>query len=49
MKQESNVELEEKRRELEQQQKEAEVNYHRISGALALINQLIEEQKTTKK
>lgn len=31
----------EKKKELEKQLKETEANYHRISGAIALINQLI--------
>ena len=41
-------ELEKKKQELEQQLKEAEINYHRIAGALALINQLLESEKNTK-
>ena len=41
--------LQEKRQELENQLKEIEMNYHRISGAIALINQLISEQEPKEK
>ena len=41
--------LQEKRQELENQLKETEVAYHRINGAIALIDQLISEQEPKEK
>jgi len=44
----NNISLEERKQELEKQLKEIEANYHRVSGALALINQLIKENPLKK-
>tara|TARA_R100000734_G_C3230600_1_gene38762 strand:- start:110 stop:274 length:165 start_codon:yes stop_codon:yes gene_type:complete len=39
------AELEEKVQGLTEQQKQAEVNYHQVTGALAVSQQLLEEAK----
>ena len=41
--------LKERKQKLEAQLKEIEVNYHRVAGALALVNQLLEEPVKPKK
>jgi hypothetical protein len=38
-------ELEKKREDLQNQQKQAEMNFHQITGALAVVDQMIEEEK----
>ncbi len=42
-------ELEKKREELQTQQKQAEMNFHQITGALTVVDQLIEESKQNTK
>jgi len=37
--------LEKKREDLVNQQKAAEANFHQVTGALAVVDQLIEEEK----
>jgi hypothetical protein len=39
------AELEEKVQSLTEQQKQAEINYHQVTGALAVSQQLLEEAK----
>ena len=38
-------ELEEQVQQLTEQQKQAEVNYHQVTGALAVSQQLLEKEK----
>tara|TARA_R110002020_G_scaffold224138_4_gene433578 strand:- start:579 stop:743 length:165 start_codon:yes stop_codon:yes gene_type:complete len=39
----TSVELKEQLKELTDQQKQAEVNFHQIAGAIAMTNQLLEK------
>ena len=41
--------LEEKRDELLQQQKQMEANFHQITGAIALVEQMIQDDKAEDK
>ena len=41
--------LEERKQELLNQQKQMEANFHQITGAIALIDQMIEDDKKGKK
>lgn len=41
--------LEERLAQLQEQQKQAEVNFHQIAGAIAMVQQQIEEEKNPKK
>ena len=41
--------LEEKRDELLQQQQQMEANFHQITGAIALVEQMIQDDKTEDK
>lgn len=41
--------LEERKQELLNQQKQMEANFHQITGAIALIDQMIEDDKNGKK
>lgn len=40
--------LEERQAQLQEQQKQAEVNFHQIAGAIAVLQQQIEEQAEAK-
>tara|TARA_Y100001951_G_C11260405_1_gene252145 strand:+ start:408 stop:581 length:174 start_codon:yes stop_codon:yes gene_type:complete len=37
--------LKKKREELQNQQKQAEMNFHQVTGALAVVEQMIEEEE----
>tara|TARA_R110002012_G_scaffold46401_1_gene122676 strand:+ start:346 stop:504 length:159 start_codon:yes stop_codon:yes gene_type:complete len=41
--------LEERKQELLNQQKQMETNFHQITGAIAVIDQMIEDDKNGKK
>jgi hypothetical protein len=41
--------LKERRDELNNQQKQMEANFHQITGAIALVNQMIEDEENAKK
>ena len=41
------AELEEQLKGLTEQQKQAEINFHQITGAVAVTNQLLEKAKET--
>jgi len=41
--------LEERLEELQNQQKQMEANFHQITGAIALVNQMITDEESSKK
>lgn len=40
---------EERLKGLEEQSKQAEVNFHQITGAIAIVKQMVEDEKNPKK
>jgi hypothetical protein len=40
--------LQKKREELVTQQKQAEMNFHQVTGAIAVVDQMIDEEKNNK-
>ncbi len=41
--------LEERKQELLNQQKQMEANFHQITGAIAIVDQMLEDEKNGKK